>query len=87
MHILGTSVEAIDACEDRKKFSRLCDTWIARGLWHGGPPHKYRAYCILVTRLCCLLLFFVCDANSKQEAVVLFFRICVRGRLIIDERQ
>ena len=28
VRILGTSVEAIDACEDRKKFSRLCDTWI-----------------------------------------------------------
>jgi len=25
VRILGTSVEAIDACEDRKKFSRLCD--------------------------------------------------------------
>merc|ERR1712054_302332 len=26
IHILGTSVEAIDACENRYKFSRLCDS-------------------------------------------------------------
>ena len=25
IRILGTSVEAIDACEDRNKFSQLCD--------------------------------------------------------------
>ena len=25
VRVLGTSVEAIDACEDRKKFSQLCD--------------------------------------------------------------
>lgn len=25
VHIVGTSVAAIDCCEDRHKFSRLCD--------------------------------------------------------------
>lgn len=26
IHILGTSVESIDMCENRNKFSQLCDT-------------------------------------------------------------
>ena len=68
MRILGTSVEAIDACEDRKKFSRLCDTWDARGLWHGGPPQEIWGHTAYLSEGCvvyCCLLFVMQTANRK----------------------